>query len=446
VTSPGNATDATSSVVTGMRCAVCGTTVGIEQALTWKCPGAAPGDPHLLRFERRLAPLRAIDDPNPFIAFRPYLAWDAFAAANGLSVAQREGVIRSLDAAIAAVDGTGFVQTPFARSPGLSESLGFSERGGVWVKDDTHNVAGSHKARHLMSVALHLLVAEQQGLVPWRAARRPHLAIASCGNAALAASTLAAAMEWPISVFVPQWANESVVARLDALGANVVRCPRREDDPPGDPCVLRFREAVATGAIPFAVQGPENAWCHDGGRTIGWELALQYEAAQAHRDQPATLDRLFVQVGGGALASCAWSGAADQANVPRLHAVQTEGCAPLARAWQRAHLLGGGVAASGAHWRECMWPWESEPSSLADGILDDETYDWLPIVAGMASSGGSPVVAPEELVREAYSLGRAATGIDASATGTAGLAGLLVMRDQVGADENVVVLFTGIAR
>ena len=30
---------------------------------------------------------------------------------------------------------------------------------------------------------------------------------------------------------------------------------------------------MATGAIPFTVQGPENAWCLDGGRTIGWEMA-----------------------------------------------------------------------------------------------------------------------------------------------------------------------------
>ena len=42
---------------------------------------------------------------------------------------------------------TGFRWTPFARSDGLSDALGFSDRGGVWVKDDTGNVAGSHKAR-----------------------------------------------------------------------------------------------------------------------------------------------------------------------------------------------------------------------------------------------------------------------------------------------------------
>ena len=136
-------------VVTGWRCAVCGTRVGIAEPLTWKCPNASVGDPHLLRPERNLAPLRAVDDPNPYVSFQRYLVWDAFAAANGLSVEQRTQVVRDLDAAVGRVDGTGFRWTPLTRSAGLSESLGFSGRGGVWVKDDTHNVAGSHKARHL---------------------------------------------------------------------------------------------------------------------------------------------------------------------------------------------------------------------------------------------------------------------------------------------------------
>ncbi len=89
-----------------------------------------------------------------------------------------------------------------------------------------------------------------------------------------------------------------------------------------------------------------------------------------------------------------------------------------------------------------MWPWETEPHSAADGILDDETYDWVGAVQGMAASGGSPVVVPEAQVPRRTSRPRL-TGIDVSATGTAGLAGLLAIRAQVADDERVVVLFTG---
>ena len=58
--------------------------------------------------------------------------------------------------------------------------------------------------------------------------------------------------------------------------------------------------------------------------------------------------------------------------VPRLVAVQTAGCAPLARAWVQASVHGGPKQAGG-HWAECMWPWEHVGHSAADGILDDET-------------------------------------------------------------------------
>ena len=91
---------------------------------------------------------------------------------------------------IAAVDGAGFTVTPFARADALSDALGFGEDGGVWVKDETGGVAGSHKARHLLvDPAPHQ---GRRGARPSAAGKR-RLAIASCGNAALAAATLAAA-------------------------------------------------------------------------------------------------------------------------------------------------------------------------------------------------------------------------------------------------------------
>ena len=66
--------------------------------------------------------------------------------------------------------------------------------------------------------------------------------------------------------------------------------------------MFRFREAVDAGAIPFTVQGPENALCLDGGRTIGWEMLDQCAALGIE------LDRVFVQVGGGAFATCLGDG------------------------------------------------------------------------------------------------------------------------------------------
>jgi threonine synthase len=287
-----------------------------------------------------------------------------------------------------------------------------------------------------MGVLLHLVAAERCGLRSER--DRPRLAIASCGNAALAAATLAAAVSWALDVHVPPNADPRVLARLDGLGATVVTCPRRAGDPPGDPCILRLREAVDAGAIPFSVQGPENALCLDGGRTLAWELA-----AQPGGDQ---LDRVLVQVGGGALATAVGDGLRELQLAPptRLHAVQTEGCAPLARAWSCAEAVG--LRNAARHWGDCMRPWESEPMSAASGILDAETYDWLGVVAAMAATGGGPVVTSEADVLAANDLAARTTAIGADHTGTAGLAGLRTLRPSIGDSERVAVLFTGAFR
>jgi threonine synthase len=95
-----------------------------------------------------------------------------------------------------------------------------------------------------------------------------------------------------------------------------------------------------------------------------------------------------------------------------------------------------------------MWPWEQVGGSAASGILDDLTYDWMPVMEAMIASGGSARVVSEEMILRANDLGRSLTGIDVDHTGTAGLAGLLD-REAVGAigpDDSVVVLFTGLRR
>ena len=427
-----------SGTVTGLTCSVCGSHLGIASPLSWKCPNATDADRHhVLDFDSEIDVFRPTDDENPFLAYREYLAVDAYGLALGLDADTRIAIIRELDDAVRAVDGTGFIRTPMKRADVLSDELGFTSDGGIWIKDETHNVAGSHKARHLFTELVYLVMTERAGVAPWKTpSERPMLAIASCGNAAIAASTLAAAVQWPIAVHVPVASAPSVLLKLESLHADIRVCPRLETDPTGDPCVLRFREEVAAGAIPFGVQGTENAWCLDGGRTIGWEMLKEI----GHR-----VDRIFIQVGGGAFAS---SIAASMRNVgthPKLHAVQAEGCAPLSRAWSRA-IETGGARDAGSRWSDCMWAWGEEPHSLADGILDDETYDWIGILNGMSDTGGFPVVADEEVVVRAHELASRFTDISVSPTGSAGLAGVLQIRDLIADDERIVVVFSGIAR
>ena len=79
--------------------------------------------------------------------------------------------------------------------------------------------------------------------------------------------------------------------------------------------------------------------------------------------------------------------------MPRIDTVQTEGAWPLeARVRRRraARTSEQALRYAAHHRSEFMWPWERSRASIAHGILDDETYDWLAVVEGMLATGGTP--------------------------------------------------------
>ena len=452
-------------------CAGCGSVPGPADPYPFRCPRAGTDDAdHVLTRVLNLTAARFPDgdEANPFLRYRPLMHSYHVATARapgdptdhdttGRDPADRDTAYRdlvtSLDAAVAAVDGHGFRATPFSRSPDLSDALGFDGDGGVWVKDETGNVSGSHKGRHLMGVLIHLAVMERCGLTD--PARRRDLAIASCGNAALAAAVVARAGGWGLTVFVPPEADPRVVRRLHDLGAKVVTCPR-EPGIPGDPAYRRLRQELDAGALPFTTQGPENGLAIEGGLTLGYELVTDL----AHD----RLDHLIVQVGGGALASSTIQALREAAGLgalgqmPAIHTVQTTGAHPLERAYARVRALlppepapdaiRKTMAEAAQHRSAFMQPWPQEPASVATGILDDETYDWRAVVEGMLTTGGRPLVVSEDSLTQANRLAVARTGIPVDPTGSSGLAGLLEMRrsGQVGDHDRVAVLFTGLER
>lgn len=423
------------------RCHGCGAEIDPGTRLAFACPNAgAPGDDvdHVLVVADEAAAPPIGNEQDPFLRYRAWLSPYRLARSAGLSDAAWVDLVGRLDEALARVDGHGFRVTPMTERPRLADGIGLAGR--LWVKDETGNVSGSHKARHLMGVMLYLGVLQAAGLPAGEGLRSRRLAIASCGNAALAAAVVARAADWPLDVFIPPDAEEAVKTRLKELGANVAIADRQAGEA-GDPCYLRFREAVAAGAIPFGVQGPDNGLAIEGGRTLAFEMAEEF----ARIGQVP--DALFVQVGGGALASALAQGLTLARvngllpSLPKLFAVQTAGCAPLARAWQR---LGDAELDAAAKTKSrFMWTWETTPQSLAHGILDDETYDWWAIVQGMRASGGDTVVVDEAEVAAAHAAGLTCTDINASATGTSGLAGVIARPT---AGSRVAVIFSGVER
>jgi len=447
------------------------------QEIAFTCADRRPADDidHLLAvcWNETRRPRLDQGSANPFVAFRAESCSHAIATAFGIEDEEYIELVQQLDEAVASVDGHGFRTTPFSHNRGL----------GLWIKNETLNVSGTHKARHLFGLALCIEVAERTGALPagsLGSAERP-LAIASCGNAALAAAVVARAWKRHLRVFIPPTAPASVVARLTDLGASIKVCQAHEQAAAGDPCLEKFRAAVAAGAVPFTCQGSENGLTLEGGLTLGFELARSLALADAPR-----LEHLFVQVGGGALFSSTARAlklcAKDNAPLPALHAVQTEACQPLVRAWRTlardlwAALVAAGApdeepgsdremarwllrnakesvnarvfAAAGRQRGRYMQTVPGQPTSVASGILDNETYDGFAVLRAQIETGGWPVVVSEADLVAGRDEGRVQTGLNLDATGAAGLAAALAARQagDIAPEATCAVLLTGTQR
>eukprot|EP00945_MAST-04E_sp_MAST-4E-sp1_P003152 g3152.t1 len=346
----------------------------------------------------------------PFLRYRALLYPYRIAIAKGMSDEVYVNIIQDLNNELVAVGGTGFTETPLLWNNELNS----------FVKNETLNVAQSHKARHLFNLMSYLLVMSygEQGVGGGLRNRR--LAVASCGNAGLAAATVAAAAKWPIDVCIPPDAEPAVVEQLHHLGASVHICRRDADfvetslgkissKGEADPTLAVFKNLVKDhGSIPFSVQGSECGLGVEGSQTIAWEVleAMQRDFHDSKSPvENSTIENVFIQVGGGALGSGmiqgfqrALDGELEQVNptlgsnvirsLPKLFCIQPVGCGPLKRAldeMKKNDITNGKTAAKDR--ATYMYPWEN-PHSIAHGILDDETYDWLSLVDGMISTEG----------------------------------------------------------
>ena len=72
--------------------------------------------------------------------------------------------VERLERAVASVDGHGFHVTETIRADALAREIAPGLE--LWVKNETGDVSGSHKARHLMGILLYLDVARAVGLMP----------------------------------------------------------------------------------------------------------------------------------------------------------------------------------------------------------------------------------------------------------------------------------------
>ena len=256
-------------------CAGCGAEPARDDPYPFRCPNAGTGDvDHVLRRELDLGAVRFPTDdaePNPFVRYRRLLHAYHVARDGGIGDEDFCALVRA-----ARRPGRGD-RRPRLRRDAVRPQRGaerparlLAERRRLGEGRDRERLRA--RTRRGTSSASSSGSRWPSGSASTDPAARADLAIASCGNAALAAAVVAAAGGRRLRVFVPTDADPAVLRRLEELDTLITVC-RRGRAPPAIRPSTRCCEALAAGALPFTCQGNLNGLAVEGGETLGWELA-----------------------------------------------------------------------------------------------------------------------------------------------------------------------------
>jgi threonine synthase len=303
--------------------------------------------------------------------------------------------------------GEGF--TPLVHAKRLGAKLGFEA---LFIKEEGLNPTTSFKARGLcvaVSRAKELGVKE--------------VSIPSAGNAAGAMSAYAALAGMKAYVFMPSDVPQPFIAECRALGARVELVDGLITD-----CAAAAAEGVKKHGR-FDMSTLKEPYRIEGKKTMGYELAEQLGWKLP--------DVIVYPTGGGTGLIGMWKAFDEMEELgwvgperPRMVAVQSEGCAPMVRAFH-----------DGAEFAK---PWENA-HTIADGLRVPAAVGDFMILRALRDSAGTAVaVADEEMLEGAGAIGRT-EGIFACPEGGAALAALRHLREDgwVGNGQTVVLFNTG---
>lgn len=303
---------------------------------------------------------------------------------------------------------------PLLEAKNLARELGMRR---LLLKDETKNPTASFKDRP-MSVGLSKAV--EFG------ARK--VVTASSGNAAIALAAYAAKAGIECHAFVPAGAAESKLAQLSMYGAHVVKVASKGV---GDPTYEFMRASWKKfGWHPIPSCGAFNPYQPEGSKTMSYEICEQLGWRVP--------DWVVVPVGAGTLLSGNARGYFEfeqldlVEGVPRLAAVQAEGCAPLVKAFRQ-----------GTPPDEIpTWP---NPKTVAGGLVDPYPWDADTAIPAIERSEGVAQAVSDAEILEAEKLLAKSEGVFAEPSGAAGLAGLrkLLEAGIVDLSDVVVVEVTG---
>jgi threonine synthase len=299
--------------------------------------------------------------------------------------------------------------TPLLRAERLGARLGMPR---LYIKDESQNPTQSFKARGMTAA---VSMAKELGV--------EKLAVPSAGNAAGALAAYAARAGLEAHIFMPRDTPRANVVECEQTGAHVTLMDGLITDCGAE--VGRRKEAegwfdVSTLKEPYRVEGK---------KTLGYELAEQLEW-----ELP---DVIVYPTGGGTGLVGMWK-AFDEMEAlgwigrerPRMVSVQSEGCAPIVRAFEEGKRFADEF---------------ENAATVASGLRVPKAIgDFLILDALRASKGAAVAVSDEELLAAVGEIG-AAEGLFVAPEGAACLPALrkLIERGEVKRDERVVLFNTG---
>jgi threonine synthase len=305
--------------------------------------------------------------------------------------------------------------TPLIKSYNLAKKIGLKN---LYIKDETVNPTGSFKDR---SMTVGVSKAVEFGIQT--------TATASSGNAAAALAAHSAKAGLKCYAFVLESASEAKLAQIRLYGTRVMRVRALEKGK--DPTVQMLKKVVENyGWYPCPSFGPFNPYQVEGPKTMSYEVVEQLGWSLP--------DWVMVPTGSGCLLTGIWKGFKDFQqldfidSIPKLAAIQPEGCAPLVRAFERDDNP------------LQIEPWDG-PETIAGGLADVYPWDGDAGLLALKETGGLAEKVSDSEILKAQRLLASTEGIFAEPTGVAALAGLvkLIRRGVVTKDDAVVLLVTG---
>ena len=299
--------------------------------------------------------------------------------------------------------------TPLLKADNLAKALNCSD---IYIKDEGCNPTGSLKARGLSAAVSR---AKELGVTK--------LTMPSAGNAGGALSLYCARGNLEANVFMPKDAPMANKRESSDAGAKLTLI----DGLISDAGKISREQAQEKGL--FDVSTLQEPYRAEGKKTMGYEIA-----EQLHWDTP---DVIIYPTGGGTGLIGIWKAFQEMQELgwidkpkTRMIAVQSEGCAPIVKAYE-----------SGALNAE-MW---NDAKTFAAGIrVPSAIGDYLILETIRESSGTAITVTDMEMV-ECISMMASHEGIYPAPEGAATLAALksLLAANKVKPEEKIVLMNTG---